>query len=143
GLVGAPARGGRVHLGKAEAGGVRGELRGDGCRVTALAFTPDGKRLLAGRADSTAIVWDLTALPPPAQARKGGLTAAELEALWGDLGGDAGKGFRAIHALAGSPREAVPFLQERVRPVPPVEPGPLDRLIADLGNGRFAARPKA
>jgi WD40 repeat protein len=32
-------------------------------RVCALAFSPDGKRLVTGSWDSTALVWDLSAKP--------------------------------------------------------------------------------
>src|SRR5262249_10660887 len=44
--------------------------------ATALAFSPDGKRLVSGMKDTYALVWDLTALPrkkPADPARPKGL----------------------------------------------------------------------
>jgi WD40 repeat protein len=37
-------------------------LRGHGGRVHTLAFTPDGRRLLSGSADTTALMWDVSQL---------------------------------------------------------------------------------
>jgi RNA polymerase sigma factor (sigma-70 family) len=72
--------------------------------------------------------------------------AKELEALWIALASeDAGKAYEAITALAKAPKEAVPFLQERllVPPPPPPDPQRLSQLIADLASTTFAVRQKA
>lgn len=42
------------------------ELRGHTARITALAFSPDGSRLLTASADGTASLWDLSAEDPGA-----------------------------------------------------------------------------
>lgn len=44
-------------------GTVRHTLVGHAAPVTGLAFTPDGKGLVSGSADTTAVLWDLTSLP--------------------------------------------------------------------------------
>jgi len=45
--------------------------------------------------------------------------------------------------LARSPRQTVPFLRDRVRPVPEPDPKRLARLLADLDSQEFTAREKA
>jgi hypothetical protein len=64
--------------------------------------------------------------------------------LWADLGGaDASRAFDALTALAAQPRQAVPWLRERVRLVPRVDNGRIARLIADLDSDRFETREQA
>jgi hypothetical protein len=80
--------------------------------------------------------------PPEAKSEK--LSAKELESLWADLAGkDAAKAYRAIWALAGTPRDSVPFLKERLKPVAGPQPGVIERLITDLDSKRFPEREKA
>ena len=68
----------------------------------------------------------------------------ELESLWADLGtDDPAKAHRAITALVAMPAQTVPFLQQRLRPVPAADPRRLTRLIADLDSSRFSVRQKA
>jgi hypothetical protein len=72
------------------------------------------------------------------------LTSAQAEALWKDLGGsDAEKAFRAIGILTEHPKEAVTLLKKKLKPVPPADPKKLERLLAELGSGRFKVRQKA
>jgi hypothetical protein len=76
---------------------------------------------------------------PPAR-----LTDKDLETLWETLGGgDAAKAYRAIWSLVGDPDRSVPFLHKRLSPVPPPEPGRLEKLVNDLDSKRFAEREKA
>jgi WD40 repeat protein len=113
-------------------------------RVRALAFSPDGKRLVSGSADTTALVWDVARLLPPRVKREVVLPAGEPERLWGELADlDPAKANPAVQALAGAPSQAVALLQERLRPVPPGPPPGIERMIADLGSERFALRTKA
>jgi WD40 repeat protein len=51
----------RIELGELATGKVRGVIEGVPAGVRALAFSPDGRRLIAGLADTTAVVWDLAA----------------------------------------------------------------------------------
>lgn len=76
---------------------------------------------------------------PPAR-----LTDKDLQSLWDTLGGgDAAKAYRAIWSLVGDPERSVPFLNKHLAPVPPPEPGRLEKLVAALDSKRFAEREKA
>jgi WD40 repeat protein len=110
--------------------------------VWCIAFSEDGRRLATGGGDSTVLLWDLAGraagLPvgPPSPAR--------LDGYWRDLAGaDADAAYRAVRALAGAPREAVPYLAARLRPVASVDSATVARLAADLDAEDFAVREKA
>ena len=78
--------------------------------------------------------------PPPAAE----LSAKELQALWADLAGeDAARAYQAIRRLVAAPAQAVPFLQQHLRPVAAPDPKRLARLIADLDARPFTAREEA
>jgi hypothetical protein len=68
-----------------------------------------------------------------------------LPALWADLAGaDAVQAHRAVGALIGAPRLAVPFFQQhKPRPVSRQSRERLARLIADLDHDNFNVREKA
>jgi RNA polymerase sigma factor (sigma-70 family) len=112
-------------------------------RVQTLTFSPDGKKLLSGSEDTTATVWDVTGrLSEPNLGTP--LTAARLDALWAALSSeDAAKAFRAVQTLAGSPREALPYLSQRIRPVPRAPEKEIARLITDLDSEDFETRERA
>jgi WD40 repeat protein len=111
--------------------------------IATLAFSPDGKHLVTGSHDTTALLWDVSGIRRqrhgPAE-----LGREELQALWSDLAGnDWAKVHRAVWALADDPARSVPLLGERVRPVVAADAKVTNRLIADLGSSRFAVREKA
>jgi WD40 repeat protein len=126
-------------------GGDLGELpTGHRGRATALAFSPDGKTLATGGADTTVLVWDWEracglAAPPPRRAGP-----REREGLWEGLAStDSRQAYRAAAALAASGAEAVRFLQGRVRPASDEEARPVRRLLAELDSDEFAVRERA
>jgi hypothetical protein len=137
-LAGASYR--KVILWEARTGKVVREITTD---ANDLAFSPGGRALVTAGEDGTLLVWDLTGrlvkgrLPPLALAPK------ELEGHWKALGGhDAPAAQRALWALAASP-QAVPFLREHLKPVPPLKEGRLRGLIAGLDSDSFEVREKA
>jgi WD40 repeat protein len=137
--------GGTVTLWDLGTGTERATLKGDANYVHAVAFTPDGRTLAVAEGPDTAIrIWDVAAVtestPPPAPR----LLDGQLESLWADLAGaDAPRAYRAIWSLTAAAPQAVPWLKERVRPVAPVGPRRLARLIADLDSDLFETRESA
>lgn len=104
-----------------------------------LAFSPDGRMLAVGMGDSTVQVHHI----PPGRDR---LTAKDLDELWTLLAGQDGQApaaHRAVFVLAYAPRDAVPFLRERLRPAAPADPGKVKKLIADLDADTFTTREAA
>jgi WD40 repeat protein len=134
---------GTIRLLETATGGERRTLSGHRGRVTSLAWSADGRILISASQDTTVLVWDAMGLSSdPPSAKK--LTAAELESLWSDLAGSTtSRTHRAVWMLANSPEQAVPFLRERVRPAPSVDPEVIARLISDLSSTQFSVRDRA
>ncbi len=134
---------GKVRLWDLRTGKEAAAPTGHRGRVTALGFSPDGARLATGGSDTAAVVWDAEAirkkLPSPAAT----LTQDKAEALWKDLGGEAGRAFEAACGLAGDPARALPLLRERLKPAAGADAKLLAKLIADLDADDFDTREKA
>jgi len=133
---------GVVRLWDAWSGKELGRLEGHRGWVLGIAFSADGRRLVSGGTDTTALVWDAaryTCRKKPT-AR---LTVADVRSAWDDLGGDAARAFRAVAVLAAAPEQAVPFLVPRVKPVATPDPQRVARLLAQLDSARFADREQA
>jgi WD40 repeat protein len=106
-----------------------GRLGGSpGVVISALAFSPDGQTLASGGRDTTILLWDVP--------------GARLDHLWSELAGGPGEAARALKRLAASPRQAVPFLKERLRAAAAAE-ARAGTLIADLDADDFGVREKA
>jgi WD40 repeat protein len=132
---------GRVGLFDLDTGKLLRRLEGHRGAIRSLAFTPDGKALVSGSADTTALVWDVSAVAPPAGKP---LAPGEVDKLWADLAGDdASLAYRALARLSQAPGQAVPFLKTRLRPVPTVSAERLRQLIADLDSRSYAKRTRA
>jgi hypothetical protein len=75
------------------------------------------------------------------------LTPAQLEAIWKDLlpADDAGTrtAWKGVAALARSPRTAVPFLRDRLKPVPPADRPRIEQSLKDLDSTDFQKREEA
>jgi RNA polymerase sigma factor (sigma-70 family) len=137
--------GGTIHLLEVATGRERQSLPGHPDNVFALAFSADGKTLVSGGQDTTALVWDLTGNHTSAKmplAKR--LADVELAACWADLAGeDAALGYQATRRLAAAPGTAVPFLRAQLAPVPAVDEKRLAHLIADLDRDEFRVRQAA
>jgi WD40 repeat protein len=132
-----------VHVIDARTGEDRARLEGHTGPVTCVSFSADGRRLLSAGHESTVLVWDATRLKPT-RDRPRELTARDLDALWEHLRGeDAGAARSAVEDLAAASKSSVPFLRERVRPVPLADAARINRLIRDLDSDDFDAREKA
>lgn len=108
--------------------------------VVALAFTPDGKRLVSAHDDGTALVWDVEAAikaPPVADPEPG-------ETLWvGLASSDAKVAGRAVNGLIARPDVAVTLLAEMARPVMPPPAERVKAAVANLGDRDFKVREEA
>jgi RNA polymerase sigma factor (sigma-70 family) len=128
-----------LHLVETATGRERHRLLGHKGDSQALAFSADGKVLVSGSGDTTALVWDLSVRADPRPA-----TAAELKTFWAELAGaDASLAYRAIRKLAASPSSAIPFMRERLHSIPVVSDKQLARLVTDLDSDDFTVRQKS
>jgi RNA polymerase sigma factor (sigma-70 family) len=133
-----------IHLWDVLAGREVGKFQGHEGGVVSLLFTADGKHLISGGADTTALTWDLSRLIPPEPARAARLAPEALEALWTDLAGkDAARAFEAIRTLCAAPEQAVPQIKEHLQPITPADPKRLAQLVTDLQSERFELRRQA
>jgi hypothetical protein len=110
--------------------------------VVSLAFSPTGRTVATGLADSTILVWDVSAARTAATRRRD-LDDKELKRLWTDLAGDAPTAEAAGAALAAASVQAVALIKERVGPATEVPAERLRRLLADLDSPQFTARDAA
>ena len=121
----------------------RRQFEGHRGRVYHTDFSPDGRTVASGGATGEVLLWDVTGLATKGFRQASPLSAVQLENLWSELqGSDGACAFRAVCVLAAAPRQAVPFLKERLKP-PTVGTAQVGRLLADLDADDFAVREKA
>jgi WD40 repeat protein len=114
-------------------------LRADGKQgsLYGLALSRDGRLLATGGGNTTVLVWSVSV--PRAERPE----RPDVEALWRDLGGEAGMAFRAVNTLAVLPDEAVKLFGARLKPPAEADPKHIARLITDLDSDEFRVREKA
>jgi hypothetical protein len=116
----------------------RRAMSGHAGAVNRIVFTADGKRLISGSGDTTALVWDLLGSEPSS------LSSEQLDACWLDLADkDAAKAYRAMCRLIAAPADALALLRPHLKPVEGVDERRIERWIADLDADAFAVREKA
>lgn len=104
--------------------------------IHGLAFSPDGRTLASGSMDSTGLLWDVRGPHCPPQS-------VDKEKCWQALAdGDAAKAYQAINDMSAHPKQTLPLLRQRLRPVHSPNPQRLARLLAGLDSDRFAIREK-
>jgi RNA polymerase sigma factor (sigma-70 family) len=132
-----------VHLWEVATNKERACFMGDHGAMRAVAISRDGRSIASGSEDTTILVWNAACGARPDAV----LSSKRLQELWRDLTeADAGRAYRAIWQLALSPRDALPFLAEQLRPIPPLDAAKrkrIERLLADLDHEQFAAREQA
>jgi WD40 repeat protein len=117
------------------------QLKGHQGAVVSLAFAADGKTLVSGGWDTTALVWDLAVERKHSLAE---LNAQQADALWADLAsGDARRAFDALRSFLAAPRQTTMLMQERLRPVAPLDEQHVARLLSDLDSNVFIVRQRA
>src|SRR5207245_8109520 len=86
--------------------------------IDSVAFSQDGKLLVSGSMDTTALVWDAARLLLTTPSRSNSLTGAALESFWSELAdADAGRAHRGVWAIARAPRGGGRSWREGVQPV--------------------------
>jgi WD40 repeat protein len=135
-LFAAPGPGGIVVF-ETASGKPRLRVEGHLQDVSAFAFTPDGRTLVSASSDATVLIWDLTGLKTTGKLPG---TAEELWALLADANPE--RAGRAIWAMVDTPEESLRVLRQSLQPVP-ANPQLLQKLIADLDDGKFAVRDSA
>jgi hypothetical protein len=119
-------------------------LPGEHNRLTALAFSPDGKMLVTSSLDGTALVWDLRPIYEKATRRPQPADAKHLESWWTTLRDDDGlKVGAAMTEFEARPAEAVRFFASKLKPISAPAPGRIARLLRDLDSEEFDVRQKA
>jgi WD40 repeat protein len=135
---------GSIRLWDVTTGTVLADFPAHDSPVTTLAFSPDGKLLATGTKDASVLVWEWDYIRKHATAAAPQATPVAHQRLWANLASeDAAKAYEAIKAMAGAPGDSVAFLKGKVIPVPPVDPGYVKSLLADLDHKQFAVRGKA
>lgn len=107
--------------------------------ISSLEFSPDGRVLAAGMADSTIRLWGL-ADDHPSLAK---LKPQDLNRHWDALRGAAPQAAQAGWALSAAPARAIPFLRERLQPMQPADPKKIEQWLAELKSEQFSVRDKA
>jgi dipeptidyl aminopeptidase/acylaminoacyl peptidase len=110
------------------------QLRGHGATLRGIAFSPDGRTLVSGSDDGTAIVWDATGLA--------GVPAGSLPAAWEDLANaDPLIARRATWQLTAAPG-GVTMISDRAAALRDTLKR-VEQLLADLDDDRFSVRRQA
>ena len=124
---------------------VLARFEGHQAPIEAVAFGPDGRKVATASADTTALVWDVGDLAAKAGPVPAALDAKALEAAWAELHSlDAAVAYDATKQLSGfDPKQTVPFMHARLRPVSPVDAKRIEQLIDQLGSDEFKMRQRA
>jgi RNA polymerase sigma factor (sigma-70 family) len=134
---------GIVRFWDAVSGKELAQRKGHQSGVTSIALSRDGRTLVSGSADTTALVWEVPALEVT-QLGTSTLDAKQAEQLWADLASsDPAKAHQAMRALVAAASQSLPLFKDRLKPVPEPDLKHIASLIADLESKEFAVRQNA
>lgn len=105
--------------------------------VVALGASPDGRRLVTGLTDGTAVVWRLPPAPPPPTF------PGDPAAAWDDLCRSGAAAWRATQALATDPPAFLALARERLPRLFPAVPPDHQRLVNALAADAIDERDEA
>jgi WD40 repeat protein len=118
-------------------------FRGHASGTGAVAFSPDGRRLVSSSSDTTLLVWDVAGVLARQRPHPTPDPTALLGA-WNDLASsDASRAARAMSLLLDSPGECVALLRTRLKPALAADSKRIARLLTDLDSDVFAQREQA
>jgi WD40 repeat protein len=111
-------------------------------RRWAVAFSPDGKLLASGGEDSAIILWEMSGLRKSEPIQLYSLPHESLEKHWTDLALD-GNPYNAAHYLQGDPKQAVPFLEDKLGRIGKEDAKRVRKWIGQLDDPQFDVRENA
>jgi hypothetical protein len=106
--------------------------------VTGLALNDDGSRLITAHGDGTCLVWDLTKLVKPVQAKKVGTDLWEMLART-----DPAEAQPAIAALKTDASKAVKLFAQKLPPAVEIAPAKIAEWVAELDSEDVDRRTEA
>lgn len=134
---------GLIQVWEVATGGEIARRQGHRGDIDGLVVSGDGRCVATVARDHTILVWDLTRLVPGERPRAP-LTAAELDAAWGELASpNAANGRHAIELLTAVPAQALALVQKRLPPAPVPDGKQVARWLNDLGSDNFKQRERA
>jgi hypothetical protein len=124
-------------------GGARFDVATHHGEVLRIVFATHSPLGVTAHADGTVLLWHAHRMGRSATT-PGPLSAAQLEALWADLGSDdARAAHAAIDRLLGRPGQAFPLLKQRLSLEPPSTAFLLQQWLAELDSPSFKVREAA
>ena len=110
--------------------------------VNCVNFCPTGKMLASCSDDKTVLIWKVNA-PDPRQLRSPKSTST-LGELWDQLGDfDSRQSYEAMLRMVMISDSSVPFLKEKLTPIPKVCNQQIEQLVRDLDGPEAKVRQKA
>jgi hypothetical protein len=129
---------GKLRLWEMASGKQVHSFEGHRTEIYSIAFSPDGRQLVAASEDAPCFVWDVFGAD-----KEKPIGEAEHDSLWRDLGSaDGAIAFRAIRRLRTTPA-AVEALGRRLQAAPRIDPARVEKLIRELDDEQFATREAA
>ncbi len=144
--AGAPGRSGHLRVGYGSGLDIWDALTGEKAGALPIspecvAFSPDGRRIATGGRDHCVLIWEAPRIPPRRKAKAP--TAAERDAWWPALAGNAKDAYAAIGRMADAPEQAAALLKGRISPVKAGDADTANKLIAQLNSDEFDVRDRA
>jgi WD40 repeat protein len=131
-----------ITLWETETGKERGHFLGHRGKTHALAISADGRWVVAGGDDTSALVWDATRPQTANSSIRHESAAIDLPAHFKNLAGDdAEQAYTSIWALSSARNKTISFLRDQSFPFTDVKK--IQRWIQDLDSNKFAERERA
>ena len=112
--------------------------------ASALAFSPDNRRLASGNNDSLILLWDVTGSAPDGRLRPSRVSAARFAQLWEKLAGDdAAAAHAAVWELVAGGHDVLPMLKAKLPPARALDARQAAKLVERLDADDFKTRQSA